>query len=173
MRHSDQMRQFLEAQNANSQPPFANDNAKASRRLFPVSNAPKVVPRPPTPIKDEFKESVVGHTTHKFDSMEAVMERKSKQSRKERRRRREAQRERIPDPQLALVSTPADFVLDFSSRPHDFQVLPAFGTSTPPRPRAHAVSFYAYFLHLFSCSRCASGCTRTCTCHTSPLEVLS
>jgi hypothetical protein len=177
MRHSDQMRQFLEAQNANSRQSFAPKNPKDNAsRLYPVSNASKAVPRPHTPVKDEFKESGVGHTTHKFDSMEAVMERKSRERQQQRKRRKEAQKERVPDPQPSLAEMPADFILDFSSRLHDFQALSAFDASTPSHSTVPVVSlarFLNLFLHLFSCSRRALGCTPTCARYTSPFEILS
>ena len=115
-RHSDQMRQFLTAENANSLRAFSNaadsdaDSAtsptvpsqpgRAKSRSISAADAPISLPPPPppppcsfppaTPIKTEPVEpSVSSSSVRRFESMDEIIERQNRRTRRERRSRRE------------------------------------------------------------------------------------
>jgi len=114
-RHSDQMRQFLTAENANSLRAFSNpgesdaDSAtsptvlsqpgRAKSRSISAADAPISLPPPPpppcsfppaTPIKTEPDEpSASSSSLRRFESMDEIIERQNRRSRRERRTRRE------------------------------------------------------------------------------------
>lgn len=112
-RHSDQMRQFLTAENANSLRAFSNaesdaDSAKSptllpqtvrakSRSISAVADAPPPTAAaaassftPATPIKTEPVEpSAASSSLRRFESMDEIIERQNRRSKRERRSRRE------------------------------------------------------------------------------------
>jgi hypothetical protein len=106
-RHSDQMRQFLTAQNANSLRAFSNaesdadaDSAKsptvlpralrAKSRSISAADAPPPPSFPPaTPIKTEPVELTASSSLRRFESMDEIIERQNRRSKRERRSRRE------------------------------------------------------------------------------------
>ncbi|KII87419.1 hypothetical protein PLICRDRAFT_55379 [Plicaturopsis crispa FD-325 SS-3] len=119
LKHSDQMRQFLTAEDANSlrvlvrdleggqsssQPEHAPPSAARARSHSTTSHAPSV-PTTPIHVKAELADGAM--PPRRDDSMEAVIERKSRQARRERRSRRErektaARRSRSPPPAFNL-----------------------------------------------------------------------
>ena len=106
-RHSDQMRQFLTAQNANSLRAFSNaesdadtDSVKsptilpralrAKSRSISAADAPPLPSFPPaTPIKTEPVELTASSSVRRFESMDEIIERQNRRSKRERRGRRE------------------------------------------------------------------------------------
>ena len=106
-RHSDQMRQFLTAQNANSLRAFSNaesdadaDSVKSPTTLprvlrakshsISTADAPPPLPLPPaTPIKTEPVELTASSSVRRFESMDEIIERQNRRSKRERRSRRE------------------------------------------------------------------------------------
>jgi hypothetical protein len=108
-RHSDQMRQFLTAQNANSLRAFSNaesdadadaDSVKsptmlpralrAKSRSISAADAPAPPSFPPaTPIKTEPVELTASSSVRRFESMDEIIERQNRRSKRERRGRRE------------------------------------------------------------------------------------
>lgn len=108
-RHSDQMRQFLTAQNANSLRAFSNaesdgdadaDSVKsptmlpralrAKSRSISTADAPPLPSFPPaTPIKAEPVEITASSSVRRFESMDEIIERQNRRSKRERRSRRE------------------------------------------------------------------------------------
>jgi hypothetical protein len=108
-RHSDQMRQFLTAQNANSLRAFSNaesdvdadaDSVKsptmlpralrAKSRSISAADAPPPPSFPPaTPIKTEPVELTASSSVRRFESMDEIIERQNRRSKRERRSRRE------------------------------------------------------------------------------------
>ena len=104
-RHSDQMRQFLTAENANSLRAFSNaesdaDSAKsptilpqtlrAKSRSISAADAPPLPSFPPaTPIKTEPDEPAASSSVRRFESMDEIIERQNRRSRRERRSRRD------------------------------------------------------------------------------------
>jgi hypothetical protein len=106
-RHSDQMRQFLTAQNANSLRAFSNaesdadaDSVKsptilprvlrAKSRSISAADAPPPLSFPPaTPIKTEPVELTASSSVRRFESMDEIIERQNRRSKRERRSRRE------------------------------------------------------------------------------------
>lgn len=125
-RHSDQMRQFLTAENANSLRAFSNaesdvDSAKsptvlprtlhAKSRSISAADAPIPSPPPPplpcsfspeTPIKTEPVEPSASSSLRRFESMDEIIERQNRRSRRERRSRRD----RDASPPGALPHSP-------------------------------------------------------------------
>jgi hypothetical protein len=104
-RHSDQMRQFLTAENANSLRVLSNAESDAegakSPTIFPqvlraksrsisAADAPPPPSFPPaTPIKTEPVEPTASSSVRRFESMDEIIERQNRRSRRERRGRRE------------------------------------------------------------------------------------
>ena len=104
-RHSDQMRQFLTAENANSLRAFSNaesdaDSAKSptippltlrpKSRSISAADAPPPLSFPPaTPIKTEPDEPAASSSVRRFESMDEIIERQNRRSRRERRSRRD------------------------------------------------------------------------------------
>jgi hypothetical protein len=108
-RHSDQMRQFLTAQNANSLRAFSNAEAesdadadsvksptmlpralRAKSRSISAADAPPPPSFPPaTPIKTEPDELTASSSVRRFESMDEIIERQNRRSKRERRSRRE------------------------------------------------------------------------------------
>jgi hypothetical protein len=94
LRHSDQMRQFLTAEEAHSLRVFATDHYRAplersaSATSLSRSSSKASVGResPKTPIKGEPSDVPVPPTARQVGSMEAVMERKSRQKRNKKNR---------------------------------------------------------------------------------------
>jgi hypothetical protein len=116
LRHSDQMRQFLTAEDANSLRVLTRELSESGSTLFgstrtrslsrsnSVANAPtnkcspapqrQLLATPVTPVKAEPVESPVPQ--RHMDSMEMVIERKSRQNKKDRKGRRERERKNVP-----------------------------------------------------------------------------
>ena len=116
LRHSDQMRQFLTAQDANSlrvltrelseagSTSFGSTRTRSLSRSNSVTNAstsresPTPLYHPPatpvTPIKAEPSESPVPQ--RHMDSMEMVIERKSRQHKRDRKGRRDREKNNVP-----------------------------------------------------------------------------
>jgi hypothetical protein len=103
-RHSDQMRQFLTAENANSLRAFSNaesdaESAKsptilpqvlrAKSRSISAADAPPPSFPPATPIKTEPVEPAASSSLRRFESMDEIIERQNRRSKRERRSRRE------------------------------------------------------------------------------------
>ena len=104
-RHSDQMRQFLTAENANSLRAFSNaesdtDSVKSPTMLpralrakscsISAADAPPPPSFPPaTPIKTEPIEPTASSSVRRFESMDEIIERQNRRSKRERRSRRE------------------------------------------------------------------------------------
>jgi hypothetical protein len=101
-RHSDQMRQFLTAENANSFRAFAmvesdTDSVKsptplpqtlrAKSRSISAADAPSLPPA--TPIKTEPVEPTASSSLRRFESMDEIIERQNRRSKRERRSRRD------------------------------------------------------------------------------------
>ena len=106
-RHSDQMRQFLTAQNANSLRAFSSAESDADAESV---KSPTILPRtlraksrsiseadappppsysPATPIKIEPVELTASSSVRRFESMDEIIERQNRRSKRERRSRRE------------------------------------------------------------------------------------
>jgi len=116
LRHSDQMRQFLTAEDANSlrvltrelsepgSTMFGSTRSRSLSRSNSVANAPtnkdspvpqqQLLTTPVTPVKAEPVESPVPQ--RHMDSMEMVIERKSRQNKRDRKGRRERERNNAP-----------------------------------------------------------------------------
>jgi len=106
-RHSDQMRQFLTAQNANYLRAFSNTESdadadsvksptmppralRAKSRSISTADAPPPPSLPPaTPIKTEPDELTASSSIRRFESMDEIIERQNRRSRRGRRSRRE------------------------------------------------------------------------------------
>jgi hypothetical protein len=108
-RHSDQMRQFLTAQNANSLRAFSNAESdadadaesvksptmlpralRAKSRSISAADAPPPLSFPPaTPIKVESVELTASSSVRRFESMDEIIERQNRRSKRDRRSRRE------------------------------------------------------------------------------------
>jgi hypothetical protein len=101
-RHSDQMRQFLTAENSNSFRAFAmvesdTDSVKsptplpqtlrAKSRSISAADAPSLPPA--TPIKTEPVEPTASSSLRRFESMDEIIERQNRRSKRERRSRRD------------------------------------------------------------------------------------
>lgn len=110
LRHSDQMRQFLTAEDANSlrvltgeliDPGSTSLETTRTRSLSRSNSAVNAstsheTPPPPTPVtpaKAEPMDSTISLRT--MDSMEMVIERKSRQSRRDRKERKDREKDRI------------------------------------------------------------------------------
>ena len=142
LRHSDQMRQFLTAQDANSlrvltrelsdsgSTSFGLTRTRSLSRSNSVTNAPtsreSPMPLPHqhpttpiTPVKAEPLESPVPQ--RHMDSMELVIERKSRQNKKDRKGRRERDRNNVP-PSPSPCS--AGFSLDSFMQSRDGRRVP-------------------------------------------------
>ena len=122
-RHSDQMRQFLTAQNANSLRAFSSAESdadadsvqsptmppralRAKSRSISAADAPPPLSFPPaTPIKTEPVELTASSSVRRFESMDEIIERQNRRSKRERRSRRSAKRApvsiRLRDPPYA------------------------------------------------------------------------
>jgi hypothetical protein len=116
LRHSDQMRQFLTAEDANSlrvltrelseggSTSFGSTRTRSLSRSNSVANASTSrespaphqdqPPTPMTPVKAEPAESPVPQ--RHMDSMEMVIERKSRQNKRDRKGRKERERNNVP-----------------------------------------------------------------------------
>ena len=106
-RHSDQMRQFLTAQNANSLRAFSNAESdadadsvnsptmppralRAKSRSISAADAPMPPSFPPaTPIKTEPVEVTASSSVRRFESMDEIIERQNRRSKRGRRSRRD------------------------------------------------------------------------------------
>ncbi|KDQ61445.1 hypothetical protein JAAARDRAFT_66557 [Jaapia argillacea MUCL 33604] len=110
-RHSEQMKQFLTAENAPSFRVFAQENSAVQDRRTPASvSVPRsrsnsvadasvvhrTTPPPVTPVKTEPID--IPMPSRQMDSMEMIIERKNRMSKKERRGRRERERTLAPPP---------------------------------------------------------------------------
>lgn len=120
-RHSDQMRQFLTTEHANSFRAFSKtdsdaDSAKSptlslnEQTVHPTSRSVSAADAPPaTPIKTEPIES--SSSLRRFESMDEIIERQNRRSRRERRNRRER------DTSPALPHSPTHSTLRSSGHP--------------------------------------------------------
>ena len=121
-RHSDQMRQFLTTEHANSFRAFSKgesdaDSAKSptlpSQTIQPKSRSVSAADAPPfppaTPIKTEPIES--SSSLRRFESMDEIIERQNRRTRRERRSRRER------DTSPALPHSPTHSTLRPSGHP--------------------------------------------------------
>ncbi|TFY67560.1 hypothetical protein EVG20_g3898 [Dentipellis fragilis] len=123
-RHSDQMRQFLTAENANSLRAFASEQPEGETERTPSMSAAQIrsksrslsftdapsssvrTPTPATPIKTEPVE--VTTSLRRFDSMEMVIERQNKRSKRDRRNRREREASPALPPSPSLSALRSD-----------------------------------------------------------------
>jgi hypothetical protein len=150
---SDQMRQFLSAQDAISQPLFTQNNMGrhaatdlSGAAIRPAAVAPTAEHEPLMPIKDEPAEDAVPLTSHTFEKMEIVMERKARQSRREKKNRKELARERMPAGSSSPSQSRGGFSLDsfMHSRGSRRVSVPEASTSTRPAPPVVSLtSFFA------------------------------
>ncbi|KAA1468866.1 hypothetical protein DENSPDRAFT_878470 [Dentipellis sp. KUC8613] len=123
-RHSDQMRQFLTAENANSLRAFVSEQPEGETERTPSLSAAQIrsksrslsftdapsssarTPTPATPIKTEPVE--VTTSLRRFDSMEMVIERQNKRSKRDRRNRREREASPALPPSPSLSALRSD-----------------------------------------------------------------
>lgn len=121
LRHSDQMRQFLTAEDANSlrvltkeiSEPGSTSFASGSRARAGSTTSRSNASPPRTPVKSEPAEPT---SMRHMDSMEMVIERKSRQHKRDRKGRKERshhrEREVVVVPPSPSPSTSAGFSLD-------------------------------------------------------------
>ncbi|KAH7885848.1 hypothetical protein F5I97DRAFT_1162369 [Phlebopus sp. FC_14] len=122
LRHSDQMRQFLTAEGAKSLRVFAGDSSDAQSVIASVAAASRArslsrstsranasslsqTPPPSTPVKSEPIEPAL--PPRHMDSMEMILERKSRQAKRDRRGKKEKER-MAPSPSSASAAFSLD-----------------------------------------------------------------
>ncbi|KAH7924285.1 hypothetical protein BV22DRAFT_1112896 [Leucogyrophana mollusca] len=139
LRHSDQMRQFLTTEDAKSLRAFSAESsdtqqslasalgmsrARSSSRSNSLAGAPSISHTPPppsTPVKSEPAETAV--PLRHMDSMEMILERKSRLAKRDKRGRKE--KERAPSPSPAN----AGFSLDAFMQSRDLRRAPSIERS--------------------------------------------
>ncbi|KAF9244664.1 hypothetical protein BU15DRAFT_86029 [Melanogaster broomeanus] len=136
-RHSDQMRQFLTAEDANCLPPFSADSSdtlssvasilapsrtRSNSRSLSRANASNVsqTPPPSTPVKSEPTEPAM--PLRHMDSMEMILERKSRRAKREKRGKIHNDRS-APSPSPATAT--ANFSLDAFMQSRDLRRVPS------------------------------------------------
>ncbi|KAL4066026.1 hypothetical protein V8B97DRAFT_1073518 [Scleroderma yunnanense] len=145
LRHSDQMRQFLTTEDANSLRAFAAGSSDAQNAIVsmirssrarshsrsvsrPSASTVSQTPPPSTPVKSEPMEPAI--PLRHMDSMEMILERKNRQAKREKRGKKEKER---PAPSPSPAS--AGFSLDAFMQSRDSRRVPPadqpeFSTST-------------------------------------------
>ena len=142
-RHSSQMRDFLTAENASFSrildqnwpegPTSGTPAAYPSRsRASSFANASTPPPLPHTPVKSETAHT---HVSYRMDSMEAVIERKSKLNRKEKRVRKE---KTVAIPHSPTPSHSAGS-LDYPTQPRVFSRAHGVGIASSSRQTTQQV----------------------------------
>lgn len=150
LRHSDQMRQFLTTEDANSLRVFEQDHAdkvaatgvRSLSRTRSTSNVSNV-PEPVTPIKLEPQDGPAPAPRH-FDSMEVVMDRKRRQSKREKKGRSAKDAQHKDRSLLPMPPSPSpshtSFSMDIFMQSRDVRRVEVSEPSEPSRSNTPAVS---------------------------------
>jgi hypothetical protein len=150
LRHSDQMRQFLTAEDANSLRVFEQDHAdkmtaaggrslSRTRSMSNVSN----VQEPVTPIKSEPQDGPPA-ALRLFESMDAVMDRKRRQSKREKKNRNTKDPPRKERNVRPMPPSPSpshtSFSMDLFMHSRDVRRVESSDPPEPPRSTTPPVS---------------------------------
>ncbi|KAI6024083.1 hypothetical protein BKA83DRAFT_4267506 [Pisolithus microcarpus] len=136
LRHSDQMRQFLTTEDVNSLCALTTAARSHSRSLSrPSASTVSQTPPPSTPVKSEPIEPAM--PLRHMDSMEMILERKSRQAKREKRGKKEKERS-APSPSPAGAGLSLDaFMQSRGSRrvSHAEQPEPSTSAASQETPR--------------------------------------
>lgn len=138
--HSDKMRQFLTTQDAKSLRDFSAESADVQQSIASLekfracsqsssnsrqnASAPPQTPPPSTPVKSEPVEPIM--SLRHMDSMEMILEQKSRRAKRGKRGKKEKEKERaVPSPSPVTAA----FSLDAFMQSRDSRRVPSLGHS--------------------------------------------